>query len=1282
MANLIGEPYDPYVSSQINARQKVYGKKVNRTPEEISYLNSSNAWIKLASAVEIDQDRLNILKKNNNYMAIMSAPGKNLAMQNVLFNGLTSYGEYTDKALMNEILKKSGEGFTKSDFKVGGKLENRRGEIQKFRQQKARAGVGGLNGAYGVDGADFGYSPMPGIIDLNVKDLNRGSIKKATLNIKAFNRNQLEIIDCLYMRLGYTVLLEWGHSKYWDDSLPTPSLVNQPASLIDTEFFKDNQSKSDYRKFLPKIYSHRELTRGNYDAMFGTVSNFSWTFETDGSYNCRIEIISLGDIVESLGINITSEESSLEQNKKIQQTQFQSSPARSQQQFYSELYPNLKGDLQKYFNENDKKLEAGTVGMSADFKTQIQEDSIGYNAFGTETEAYGEDVPICFLNSNVGGFIDSMVRTSDEYGAYITASVAAAKDPNTPPLSEAEQEIQKDKRLAIANISEIMGKSGYREYIKTFRDQTERVAGTITSGNKILNEYYCKVLTDAFKGDKQLQIKLGSERSGSAEISKLESITKRGTGTTLQTITTGEDPLGRAIPNPILKGEKFLPNDENEDTGYDANNLRGTILLSYATCVDKPGYQLPKGNPIGFLQISNRKLTGAGLTGTVYNGTVSVPDSDVWMFSFGKGGRDTQFNKVQKQILASLTSEEDFYTFVYNKFVQEGRAGGAQDPRFKKEEPTVEAEKEESKEDGIRQIEEFKKIQAEKSVRGNFFKYFYSIRKLYVPTPAASNTSKETAEENSNFLSKKVPLNDIVEFKGLDQTNNRIKCFGFTVGYSLNPGKTIDVDLAKNWNKNVSYPIYRDPESTPPPPIMLQNPQTTTPQPLITPATNLIEETNNLLTNKVTNYIPFDKKGNQIAEKAGVDFFKLNISEIDQSYYIRFGTFLAYIRDQNIPGIDSDGNPPMISIDTEEKNNVCYVIDNIISTDPRKIIINNHRFYEGYDSNSEIYSGINRFIEGNEETGFYGNLMNVYINFARIEELLDTNQKDGKIILFDLIDLICKDINECLGHVNNLEPVVDKIKNQIKIIDQTVIPNSKELFPSLQDKQQAVLEVFGYNKDKSNFVHNIGITTQISKEYATMISIGATSKGAIPGTEATAFSKWNIGIKDRFKNNLTSPNAATSSEDNALAQLQKDNKAILQNYDSNIIRRFAMLGFTETQKGTNEIILTFNTEFIKNTAKVCKDFYVYSQARSSLDEEDSIIESSIGFIPFNLKVDMEGMSGFKIYNRLKVNTNFLPSNYDETLDFIVTGVNHTISNNQWETSLDSLATSKSVLGKK
>jgi hypothetical protein len=59
---------------------------------------------------------------------------------------------------------------------------------------------------------------------------------------------------------------------------------------------------------------------------------------------------------------------------------------------------------------------------------------------------------------------------------------------------------------------------------------------------------------------------------------------------------------------------------------------------------------------------------------------------------------------------------------------------------------------------------------------------------------------------------------------------------------------------------------------------------------------------------------------------------------------------------------------------------------------------------------------------------------------------------------------------------------------------------------------------------------------------------------------------------------------------------------------------------------------------------------------------------------------MDGLSGIKIYNRVNVNTKFLPSNYSNTLEFLISGVNHKLSNNDWETSLKTLATSKSTFG--
>jgi predicted chitinase len=56
---------------------------------------------------------------------------------------------------------------------------------------------------------------------------------------------------------------------------------------------------------------------------------------------------------------------------------------------------------------------------------------------------------------------------------------------------------------------------------------------------------------------------------------------------------------------------------------------------------------------------------------------------------------------------------------------------------------------------------------------------------------------------------------------------------------------------------------------------------------------------------------------------------------------------------------------------------------------------------------------------------------------------------------------------------------------------------------------------------------------------------------------------------------------------------------------------------------------------------------------------------------------MDGLSGIKIYNKLEVNTEFLPKAYGNNMDLIVTGVNHRLSNNDWETDIEATIIPKS-----
>ena len=271
---VVGEPFKEYVNGQITARQKMYGSgfSSNRTPEQMTYLNSNVPWIKMASSVDLSADedgkqRLKKLGLGGDY-----AKGTHLAKQAVLFNGLTP---------------------------LSGNM---------------RAGVAQSNSlinssAYGFGGTEFGLKSLPGITSIDITPVNRGSIKQATVNIKAYNKFQFELIETLYLRLGFTIMLEWGNSIYVDNN---NNVVRSNTTLIDDFFFNGNGTHLDV---LDKIEKQRKSKQGNYDALFAKVVNFDWTYQPDGSYDISIKLTSLGDVVESFKVNILPPNSQIDESK-------------------------------------------------------------------------------------------------------------------------------------------------------------------------------------------------------------------------------------------------------------------------------------------------------------------------------------------------------------------------------------------------------------------------------------------------------------------------------------------------------------------------------------------------------------------------------------------------------------------------------------------------------------------------------------------------------------------------------------------------------------------------------------------------------------------------------------------------------------------------------------------------------------------------------------------------------------------------------------------------------
>jgi len=160
MANLLGSPFKKYVNDQIVTRQKLFGKKKDLTPNEIQYLNTRNAWVKLASGVNVEQKRLDLLKANGNDLVKGVTPGFDLGIKNVLFNGLSSFGQLDE----NEIQKMLDLGHFSGKRSVFDNSKFSKKNYYNYNQQQ-REGISGPNSAYGVGGTEFGPSPMPGIVE-------------------------------------------------------------------------------------------------------------------------------------------------------------------------------------------------------------------------------------------------------------------------------------------------------------------------------------------------------------------------------------------------------------------------------------------------------------------------------------------------------------------------------------------------------------------------------------------------------------------------------------------------------------------------------------------------------------------------------------------------------------------------------------------------------------------------------------------------------------------------------------------------------------------------------------------------------------------------------------------------------------------------------------------------------------------------------------------------------------------------------------------------------------
>tara|TARA_R110002060_G_scaffold28643_1_gene38792 strand:+ start:3505 stop:6621 length:3117 start_codon:yes stop_codon:yes gene_type:complete len=273
--NILGRPFSPWVTEQINARQASLGNSTNLTNSNLLYQNAKAPWIRLASTVDIKA----IEGKNTNFSKLA-----NFGLSDTLIQGDTAARNFILQGGTTKLVDGTGE--PNSGLNISNSL---------------------YNGAYGWGGIEErGFVPMPGIISASVQYYNNGALSKSTINMKCYSRNQLALMDVLYMRPGYNLLLEFGWSQYLNNSgelVQTDNFFSDPLSFIFNPTSVSSESPTHF-DVLNLIQNERIASNGNYEGVFGKITNFNWTFNPDGSYDCKVDLTGMGDMMESLKVNI------------------------------------------------------------------------------------------------------------------------------------------------------------------------------------------------------------------------------------------------------------------------------------------------------------------------------------------------------------------------------------------------------------------------------------------------------------------------------------------------------------------------------------------------------------------------------------------------------------------------------------------------------------------------------------------------------------------------------------------------------------------------------------------------------------------------------------------------------------------------------------------------------------------------------------------------------------------------------------------------------------------
>ena len=215
---IIGKPISQEVFNQIVQRQTKISSP-QRDNNILFFLNSNNAWVKLTSGVNtLTPEEVAAVEE---FQTLEGIEGDSTLSQNSILGQNQNKGGISTAA------------FTGLDIKDGIITSTPQASTALYRNTTSR-----------------GFRPVPAITKVNVKSKGTyGTLRETEVAFVAWSLEDLDVLEAVYLRPGFSMLLEWGHTAYFT----TDGEFRTATSTVGNFFTKYRDIRDERKKFINNL---------------------------------------------------------------------------------------------------------------------------------------------------------------------------------------------------------------------------------------------------------------------------------------------------------------------------------------------------------------------------------------------------------------------------------------------------------------------------------------------------------------------------------------------------------------------------------------------------------------------------------------------------------------------------------------------------------------------------------------------------------------------------------------------------------------------------------------------------------------------------------------------------------------------------------------------------------------------------------------------------------------------------------------------------------------------